>query len=66
MGEARAQICWTDPPWNVGYGSAADHPSWKHREIANDNLGDAFPGFCQAFCAGIASVTLPARRSTWP
>jgi DNA modification methylase len=59
MGGGKAQLCWTDPPWNVAYGSTADHPSWKHRQIANDDLGDKFPQFCQAFCKGIASVTLP-------
>lgn len=59
MDGAKAQLCWTDPPWNVAYGSAANHPSWKSRQIANDDLGEKFPEFCQAFSKGIASVTQP-------
>jgi DNA modification methylase len=59
MDGAKAQLCWTDPPWNVAYGSAANHPSWKSRQIANDDLGERFPEFCQAFCKGIAAVTQP-------
>jgi len=39
-----AQICWTDSPWNVDYGGS-NHPSWKKRSMANDNLGDKFPAF---------------------
>ncbi len=57
MGGAKAQICWTDPPWNVAYGSA--NGTSKHQRIANDDLGAEFPAFCEAFCKGIASVTLP-------
>ncbi len=59
MNGTKAQLCWTDPPWNVAYGSAQNHPSWKQRTIANDDLGERFPEFCQAFTKGIASVTLP-------
>lgn len=57
--EQLADILWTDPPWNVAYASG-DHPSWKkHDEIANDNLGDAFPGFCSAFSLAMAKFTKP-------
>ena len=59
MDGAKAQLCWTDPPWNVAYGTATSHPSWKQLTIANDDLGEKFPEFCQAFSKGIASVTLP-------
>jgi DNA modification methylase len=55
---ALADICWTDPPWNVAYGKS-DHPSYRKREIANDDLGEAFPGFCAAFCASIKAATKP-------
>jgi DNA modification methylase len=58
MGDQFADICWTDPPWNVAYGKS-DHPSYKKREIANDDLGAAFPGFCAAFCASIKAATKP-------
>jgi DNA modification methylase len=61
-GEA-ADICWTDPPWNVAYGErnnpAAGWSKRKDRVIANDNLGEAFPGFCAAFCGEIARVLKP-------
>jgi len=52
----RAAICWTDPPWNVAYGKS-NHPTYKKRQIANDDLGEAFPGFCAAFCASIKAAT---------
>jgi len=47
MDSRRAQICWTDPPWNVDYGGS-EHPSWHRRSMANDNLGNRFPAFLQA------------------
>jgi DNA modification methylase len=37
MGGERADMVFTDPPWNVGYGSAK-HPSWKQRTILNDSM----------------------------
>ncbi len=41
----RADIIWTDPPWNVDYtGKTKDA-----LKISNDNMGEAFPGFCAAF-----------------
>lgn len=53
-----AQICFTDPPWNVAYGESR-HPSWRKRSIANDNLGDRFPAFAEVFCQMIADNLLP-------
>ena len=58
MAGARVAWCWTDPPWNVAYG-ASDHPTWKSREILNDNLGDKFPAFCRAFIDQIKASVLP-------
>lgn len=55
---AVADICWTDPPWNVAYGSS-QHPSYRRRSIANDDLGKEFPAFCAAFVAGIKRATKP-------
>jgi DNA modification methylase len=40
MGEDKARICWTDPPWNVDFGGQSPHPSWKKRAIQNDNMSD--------------------------
>ncbi len=58
MNGERATWCWTDPPWNVAYG-ASDHPTWKSREILNDNLGDKFPAFCRAFIEQIKAGVVP-------
>ena len=45
MAGEKAQIIWTDPPWNVDYGGAA-HPSWKNRQILNDHMStDDFGAF---------------------
>ncbi len=41
MGEAKADMVFTDPPYNVDYGSSKSHPSWKVRSIANDSMDDA-------------------------
>lgn len=38
MGEERADMVFTDPPWNVNYGADAKHPSWKPRTILNDSM----------------------------
>lgn len=38
MGGVKASIIWTDPPWNVRYGQDSKHPSWKSRQILNDNM----------------------------
>lgn len=57
MGQ-KAQLCWTDPPWNVAYGET-DHPSWRARTIINDNLGERFPEFIQNFCKVIKDNTHP-------
>jgi DNA modification methylase len=37
MNDERADMVFTDPPWNVNYG-ATDHPSWKSRTIMNDSM----------------------------
>ena len=38
MKEDKADMVFTDPPWNVNYG-ATEHPSWKPRTILNDFMG---------------------------
>lgn len=37
MQDDKADMVFTDPPWNVNYG-ATDHPSWKPRTIMNDAM----------------------------
>ena len=57
MGGEKAQICWTDPPWNVAYGEGfrggESALGWKKRTIINDNLGDKFPEFVEGFVTEI-------------
>ena len=36
MGGQKAQIVFTDPPWNVNYGQ--ENERWKQRSILNDNM----------------------------
>ena len=38
MDGRRADLIFTDPPWNVNYGSDQNHPSWKPRTIMNDAM----------------------------
>lgn len=44
MSGDKAEMVFTDPPWNVDYGEDGN-PKWKQRKILNDNLGDSFPAF---------------------
>ena len=37
MNDKKAEIVFTDPPWNVSYGKNA-HPTYKKREILNDSM----------------------------
>lgn len=36
-GGARGSLLFTDPPWNVAYGST-ENPKWKNRQIENDDM----------------------------
>jgi DNA modification methylase len=58
MGGNPGAICWTDPPRNVAYGES-NHPSWRRRSIANDNLGGEFRAFASQFCITIAQCLVP-------
>jgi DNA modification methylase len=39
MNGIKADMVFTDPPWNVNYGADQKHPSWKPRTILNDFMG---------------------------
>jgi len=39
MNNKKADMIFTDPPYNVDYGGT-NHPSWKRRSIQNDNMAD--------------------------
>ena len=61
MKSEHAQVCWTDPPWNVNYGAVekGNAQGYKVRSIANDNLGQEFPAFVQLFTRMIWERTAP-------
>jgi DNA modification methylase len=53
-----AYLTFTDPPYNVDYGSSAkDKLRGNQRKILNDNLGSGFEVFLHDACANILSVT---------
>jgi DNA modification methylase len=60
MDGKKAQMVFTDPPWNVDYGGDAKHPSWKSRTILNDKMStEDFYNFLLAACKSMASAVEP-------
>lgn len=62
MDGAPAHLSFTDPPWNVNYGANMNKDNkqgYKVRKIENDNLGEKFGEFCDAFMAALSSSMLP-------
>ena len=60
MGDTKAQCVFTDPPWNVDYGTDAGHPSWKPRKILNDNMSaEQFGAFLTAAFRCMAEASEP-------
>jgi DNA modification methylase len=58
MDGRKADMVFTDPPWNVDYGSDKNHPSWKPRTIMNDNMSNEdFLSFLTKTFAVMASVS---------
>ena len=58
LGSELADMCFTDPPYNVDYGNAAkDKMRGKDRRILNDALGEGFYGFLYDACVNILMVT---------
>jgi len=57
-----AHMIWTDPPWNVDYGSSKN-PRWKNgadRQIMNDNMSrDNFREFLLSAFKNMKSVLVP-------
>lgn len=50
MDGKKADMVFTDPPWNVAIGLDSN-PRHRQREgLMNDNLGDGFPDFLSKFC----------------
>ncbi len=62
MRDEKAQICFTDPPWNVDYGGRIEEDNaqgYKKRSMANDDLGDKYPEFIQSAVKNIWNACMP-------
>jgi DNA modification methylase len=60
MGDEKAHLIWTDPPWNVNYGADESHPSWKPRTIMNDHMNEGqWDEFVGQFCATLKDYSEP-------
>jgi DNA modification methylase len=60
MDGGKARCVFTDPPWNVDYGSDAKHPSWKPRQILNDKMStEQFGTFLLSAFKCMAEVSEP-------
>ena len=60
MDGAKARCVFTDPPWNVDYGSDTKHPSWKSRQILNDKMStEQFGAFLLSAFRCMAAVSEP-------
>jgi DNA modification methylase len=58
LGGQLADMTFTDPPYNVNYGSSAkDRLRGNRRKILNDDLGTEFEAFLHDACTNILSVT---------
>lgn len=52
-----ADMCFTDPPYNINYGNIK-HPKFKQREIQNDNMShEDFRKFCMEYTENIKKYT---------
>jgi DNA modification methylase len=52
-----ADLCFTDPPFNVDYRGGPNHQGRRRRRIANDNLGLGFEQFLYQACCNMLEVT---------
>ena len=58
LGAELADMCFTDPPYNVNYANTAkDKLKGKNRPILNDALGDEFAALLRDACGNILTVT---------
>jgi DNA modification methylase len=57
LGGELADLCFTDPPYNVNYANGSDKRSGKKRPILNDALGEEFHQLLYDACVNILSVT---------
>jgi len=58
MGQSKAAMTFTDPPYNVNYGETMKDKIRKNsNRIVNDNLGEAFEPFLEKACRNILEFT---------
>jgi DNA modification methylase len=57
MGQSRAAMTFTDPPYNVDYGNDGGASHKGRRTVANDNLGAEFEPFLEKACRNILEYT---------
>src|SRR5208283_4761789 len=58
MGQAKAAMTFTDPPYNVNYGETMkDKIRNNSNKILNDNLGEVFGPFLEKACSNILEFT---------
>jgi len=62
MGDEKAHLIWTDPPWNVNYGGIDNDnvQGWKVRTIMNDHMNEGqWEEFVEQFCATLKDYSEP-------
>lgn len=60
VGQIKANLCFTDPPYNVNYGGNKTHPTWKQpdNKIENDNLSqEDWDNFVKKYMSNIMELT---------
>jgi DNA modification methylase len=76
MGDEKAHLIWTDPPWNVNYGGIDNDnvQGWKVRTILNDHMSEGqWDEFVNQFCKTLfdfsepgAPIYLVMSAQEWP
>jgi DNA modification methylase len=62
MGDEKAHLIWTDPPWNVNYGAVDEGNAmgYKSRTIMNDHMNEGqWDEFVGQFCATLKDYSEP-------
>jgi len=62
MGDEKAHLIWTDPPWNVNYGAVdeGNEQGYKVRTILNDHMNEGqWDEFVAGFCATLKEFSEP-------
>lgn len=62
MGEEKAHLIWTDPPWNVNYGAVdeGNQQGYKVRTILNDHMNEGqWDEFVAGFCVTLKEFSEP-------